>query len=334
MTRREILEELRSRAGEFVSGEELSGRLGLSRAAVWKGVDALRRDGYTVEARPGLGYRLSASPDALTEAEVRAALGPTAVVGRELHCYATVDSTNTRAKELALAGAPDGTAVVADCQSAGRGRLGRSFLSPAGKGVYLSVVLRPALSGEALLPFTALCAVAVRRAIHRVAGAQVDIKWTNDLVYGGRKLCGILTELALEGESGAVQYLVPGIGVNVGHGPEDFPPELRETATSLRLALGREVSRPALAAAELAELDALYAALLAGRTAPYLEEYRACCVTLGREAQLLRPDGSREHVLALDVDEQFGLVVRRDSGETAVIRTGEASVRGMYGYAE
>ena len=334
MSRQEVLAFLKNHPGEYLSGEQLSRQLGLSRAAVWKAVDALRRDGYVVEARTGLGYRLTDTPDVLTEAEIRGFLGPTEIVGHTLLCFPELDSTNTYAKRIALAGAEDGTVVVADCQTAGRGRMDRSFQSPAGKSVSLTALLRPALPPESLLPVTALCAVAVSRAVESVCGVQPQIKWTNDLVLNGRKLCGILTELSLEGESGQVQYLVLGIGLNVGQEPADFTGDVAKMATSLRMALGRPVSRPALAAAEIRELDRLYRALRTGRTASYLEEYRRTCLTIGQTVQLLRPNGEREIVQALDVDGQFGLIVGRADGTRMVVRSGEVSVRGMYGYAE
>ena len=334
MSRETVLELLRDGAGDFLSGEELSHRLGLSRAAVWKAVDALRREGYVVEARTGLGYRLVTAPDAMTEAEIRNFLGKTAVVGRTLKCFNELDSTNIRAKQLALEGAPDGTVVTADCQSAGRGRMDRSFQSPKGKGVYLTVLLRPHLPPERLLPVTAMAGVAVCDAVEELCGVRPGLKWPNDPVLGGKKLCGILTELSLEGETGRVQYLVLGIGVNVLHVAEDFSPEVAEMATSLSLALGHPVSRPALAAAEIRALDRLYASLLAGDLTPYLAAYRRSCVNLGRTVQLISPDGSRETAQALDVDEDFSLVVRTASGAVKTVRSGEVSVRGMYGYTE
>ena len=334
MSRQAVLNFLREHPDDYLSGQCISRQLGLSRTAVWKAVEALRRDGYVIAATTGRGYRLSGVPDALTEPEIRARLGPTERVGRTLLCFDEIGSTNTYAKEIALSGAEDGTVVTANRQTAGRGRLGREFQSPAGKGVYLTALLRPELPPERLLCVTALAGVAVCRAVEQVCGVRPGIKWTNDLVLGGRKLCGILTELSLEGESGRVQYLVIGAGLNVLHTSEDFSPEVRPVATSLAQELGRPVSRPALAAAEIAELDRLYGALCSGRTEPYLDEYRRSCVTLGKEVQLLRPDGGREHVTALDIDGQFGLVVRREDGATAMIRSGEASVRGMYGYVE
>ena len=333
MSKRTVLELLRRREGAFLSGEEISRDLGLSRAAVWKAVDALRREGYTVEARTGLGYRLAAAPDALTEPEIRRFLPPTEVVGRKLVCLAEVDSTNTRAKELAMAGEPEGLVVVADCQTAGRGRMGRSFLSPPGKGIYLSALLRPHLPPERLMSVTAMAGVAVCGAVEEICGLAPGLKWPNDPVLNGRKLCGILTELSLEAETGSLQYLVVGIGVNVLHGPADFSPEVAAIATSVAAELGHPVSRPALAAALIARLDQLRGALLSGDTGGYLEAYRRRCVNLGKRVRLLTP-GGEESGEAIDVDRGFGLVVRRDDGSVYTVRSGEVSVRGLYGYTE
>ena len=334
MSRDTVLSFLRSHGETYLSGEELSRSLGLSRTAVWKAVDALRKEGYTIEARTGLGYRLVGTPDALTEPEIRSFLGATAVVGRELRCFEELDSTNLYAKQAAMAGAPDGTVVTANCQTAGRGRMERAFQSPRDKGIYLTALLRPDLPPERLLPVTALAGVAVCRAAERVCGVKAGLKWPNDPVLNGKKLCGILTEMSLEAETGRLQYLVVGIGINVLQAPEDFPPDVREIATSLQQELGHPVSRPVLAAALIEELDQLYAALLSGDLSAYLHAYRSRCVNLGKTVQLLTPDGEREIAQAVDVDEQFGLVVRMPDGEEKAIRSGEVSVRGLYGYVE
>ncbi len=328
MSRDQIYHLLSQREGEFFSGQEISRQLGVSRAAVWKDIDALRRDGYQIEARTGLGYRLLNSPDTMVEREIRRHLS---VDCPDLRCLATVDSTNSYLKREALAGAPDGTVAAADSQTAGRGRLTRQFLSPSGKGVYLSVLLRPQLPPEQLLGATGMAAVAVARAVERVSGAAVQIKWTNDLVLNGKKLCGILTEMTLEGESGTVQSLVIGAGVNVSQAAEDFGPDVSQMAVSLAQA-GYAVSRPRLAAAMIEELYRLSKAL-GGETGKWVEEYRRRCVTLGRPVQLLWTQG-QEKAQALDIDGQFGLVIRRENGETATVRTGEVSVRGLYGYTE
>lgn len=333
MSSREAVLSLLRNEGAFLSGEEISRRLGLSRTAVWKAVDVLRREGYEIEARTGLGYRLTAVPDALTEAEIRSFLGETAVVGRELRCFAELDSTNNYLKTQTAA--PDGTAAVADSQTAGRGRMDRSFQSPKGRGIYLSVLLRPPLPPERLLPVTALAGVAVCAAVERVCGARPGLKWPNDPVLCGKKLCGILTELSLEAETGRVQSLVLGIGVNVGQGPEDFSPEVREMATSLLQALGQPVSRPRLTAALLEELDRAYAALLAGDLSAYLAAYRRDCVNLGKTVQLIPfGGGERETAQAVDVDGEFSLVIRGSGGGERTVRSGEVSVRGLWGYAD
>ena len=333
MSSRDEVWSLLREEGEFLSGQEVSRRLGLSRAAVWKAVDALRGAGYEIEARTGLGYRLAAAPDVLTEAEIRSFLGPTSVVGRELRCFDELDSTNNYLK--AQTAAPDGTAAVADSQTAGRGRMDRSFQSPKGQGIYLSVLLRPRLSPDRLPPVTALAGVAVCAAVERVCGVRPGLKWPNDPVLAGKKLCGILTEMSLEAETGRVQSLVLGIGINVGQGPEDFSPEVREVATSLGQVLGRAVSRPRLAAALLEELDRAYAALLAGDLSEYREIYRRDCVNLGKTVQLIPfGGGERETAQAVDVDGEFNLVVRGAGGRERTVRSGEVSVRGLWGYTE
>ena len=334
MSRQAVLELLRQQEGGFVSGEEISRRLGLSRTAIWKAVEALRRAGYTVEARTGLGYRLLSAPDTMTEPEIRRFLGETDRVGRTLVCLETVDSTNLYAKQLAVEGAADGTVVTADRQTAGRGRLGRDFQSPVGLGIYLTVLLRPDLPPEHLSPLTAMAGVAVCRAVEGICGLSPGLKWPNDPVLNGKKLCGILTELSLEGETGRVADVVLGIGVNVLHRPEDFTPEVREMATSLAQAVGGAVSRPALAAEIIREVDRLYDALTVGEMGPYLEEYRRRCVNLGRTVRLLTPGGDGETAEALDIDDDFGLVVRKMDGTVQTVRSGEVSVRGLYGYTE
>lgn len=330
MSKEKIFQLLRSAGASYMSGEELSRRLGVSRAAVWKAVDSLRRDGYTIDARTGLGYRLTASPDTVTEREIRRFLPPD-LDCLELRCLEEVDSTNSYLKREALAGAPHGTAAVANCQTAGRGRMTRSFQSPPGKGVYLSILLRPHLPPASLLGVTGMTAVAVCGAVEKAAGVRPQIKWTNDLVLNGRKICGILTEMAVESESGMTQSLVIGAGVNVSHTPQDFGPEVSQMATSLAQE-GYAVSRSALAAAMIEEFDRLGKAL-GGDLAPWVEAYRRDCVTLGKPVRLMWTEGQVQ-AEALDIDGQFGLLVRLPDGRETVVRTGEVSVRGLYGYVE
>ncbi len=329
MSQQRVCAALQAAEGAYLSGEELSRSIGITRAAVWKAVEALRRQGYDIEARTGRGYRLRQSPDLLRRETVEAYLSAPRADWEVLE---SVDSTNSACRRLALEGAEDGTVVMADCQTAGRGRRNRSFQSPAGRGLFLSILWRPGCTPDKLLPLTALSAVAVYRAVERVCGVNLRIKWPNDLVLHGKKLGGILTEMALEGESGLVSHAVVGIGLNVHHLPSDFEGQVRDIATSLDMELDGRVCRGKLAAALLEELDYLRGEVL---FAPekWLEPYRAACLNIGQTVQLIRGE-TRERVEAVAVDGQFGLVVRHENGELETVRSGEVSVRGLYGYAE
>ena len=241
--------------------------------------------------------------------------------------FECVDSTNLVCKRWALENAPEGSVAIAHCQTAGRGRLGRSFQSEAGLGLYLSILWRPHCSAETLMTLPALGAVAAVRAVERVCGLRCAIKWPNDLVANGRKIAGILTESVVLGSETAV---VLGIGINVSHESEDFAGEVRDIAASLEMVTGHPVSRSALAAALMEELDALRAEALA-RPELWLEAYRANCLTAGREVRVIRGDTARS-ALALDVDEGYGLRMRYGDGSEETVRSGEVSVRGLYGY--
>lgn len=245
--------------------------------------------------------------------------------------YATIDSTNDQLKRLAREGAPHGTILVADRQTGGHGRRGRSFLSPAGVGIYLSILLRPQCRPEALLHLTCAAAVAMCDAVESSAGFRPGIKWTNDLVYGGRKLCGILSELSFTPE-GMVDSAIVGIGVNCCQQPADFPPEIREIAGSLSMATGQEIHRQKVAAAMMASLCQMSQSLLPGKEA-LLNRYRADCITLGQQVSVVKADDTPRHGQALDIDRDGGLIIRFDDTEkTETVSSGEVSVRGLYGY--
>lgn len=251
-------------------------------------------------------------------------------IGSRLLCPDSIDSTNTEAKRQAAQSAEEGLVVLSRCQSAGRGRTGRSFHSPADLGLYLSALLRPKLPPEAVVNFTAWTAVAVCDAIEAACGVRPRIKWTNDLVLNGKKLCGILTELGLDQKTGALDYLVVGVGINVNHTSADFPEDIRSMATSLSIELGRPIDHAALAAQVILALDRLYARFPQDKTA-CLEQYRADCLTVGKQVRLITPTTVREAV-ATGIDEEFRLLVRYPDGTTEAVSTGEVSVRGMYGY--
>lgn len=253
---------------------------------------------------------------------------PAGTAWGEILCLEETGSTNTLLKGMALEGAPSGTVVIAHRQTAGKGRLGRSFHSPEGLGLYLSVLLRPRCAPEAVMCATGMTAAAVCRAVEKTCAARPGIKWVNDLVLGGKKLCGILAETVMTEEGLA---LILGVGVNVHHGEADFPPEVACLATSLARE-GFPASRSALAGALIGEMLELEKAL-GGDVSRWVEFYRARCVNIGRDVRLLWSDQCRR-ARALDVDGRFGLVVRYENGEQETLRTGEVSVRGLYGYTE
>ena len=244
--------------------------------------------------------------------------------------FEEVTSTNTLLKELARQGAPAGTVLVADRQTGGRGRLGRSFLSPGGVGVYLSALIRPNCAPTALMHLTCAVAVAMCDAVENAFGFRPGIKWTNDLVVGNKKLGGILTELGLDPKTGMVDHAVLGIGINCGQSESDFDESIRSMATSARMVLGKPADRDRLIAEMILALEKMDRALLTSPEA-MLERYRADCITLGQDVSIVRGDEIR-HARALDIDAEGGLIVRYDSGETGTVTSGEVSIRGLYGY--
>lgn len=262
--------------------------------------------------------------DVLTAATVQAQLG---AHPWQVTVLPTVDSTNTALKRMA--GAPGGTVLIADAQTGGRGRLGRSFSSPPGLGLYLSVLLRPQINASAVAHATLRAGLAAADAIEAVAGIRPGIKWPNDLVWQNRKLCGILCEMSADTDR--LDWLVVGVGINCGHEIADFPPELRDMAVSLRQICGRPIPRAQLAAELIRQLTALEDDL--ADPSRYLPRYAAGCITLGREVQLSRA-GQVQHAVAEGIAEDGGLLVRLDDGSRISVGSGEVSVRGMYGYAE
>ncbi len=329
MTSEKVLAWLKEYKDEFCSGAKMSAELGLSRAAVWKAVERLRQEGYAITSAPNRGYRLEESPDRLSPGELAGALEGCAL-GRSLICLGSVDSTNNYAKKLADEGAPHGTVVLTETQTAGRGRQGKSFDSPAGKGLYLSVLLRPDLPPMEVVNLTAWTAVALCDAVEQVARERPGIKWTNDLILHQKKLCGILTEMGLEAESGQLQYVVIGVGVNVSQTAEDWGDELSPIATSLEQALDRRVRRAELAAAVIRSLDRMVRDFPTEKET-YLARYRADCVTTGHQVRLLQKGGERI-AFAEGIDGDFALVVRHSDGTTETVTAGDVSVRGLLGY--
>jgi BirA family biotin operon repressor/biotin-[acetyl-CoA-carboxylase] ligase len=246
-----------------------------------------------------------------------------------LHWFQEIDSTNDYLKRNARQGIPHGTVVIADHQTGGHGRRGRSFLSPEGVGIYMSMLIRPNCAVHELMHLTCATAVALCEAVEAAAGFRPGIKWTNDLVYGKRKLGGILTELGFAPD-GKVDYAIIGIGINCCQQAEDFAPEIQDMAGSLAMVTGQPIDRSKVAAAMMEALYRMDAVLLREK-AQILDAYRGSCITLNQEISLVRGDDVR-HGYALSVDEEGALIVRFADGHTEAVSSGEISVRGMYGY--
>ena len=318
-TKEQILTLLEARQGSFVSGEELAAELNLSRAAVSKAVKQLRQEGFPIEAITNRGYRLSGQCDILSAQGVKKHLNPAFHVS----FAPSVDSTNTVLRSLSEQGAPEGTVVIAGEQTNGRGRRGRAFYSPAGTGIYLSLMLRPVNADpRQAVTLTAAAAVALCQAIEAVSGAAPEIKWVNDIFLGGKKISGILTEAAFSLESGAPEYVVVGVGINA-YAPEDgFPPELAEIAGSL---WQRPVpdGKNKLAADFLNRFWTLYTA---GDPSAFLEDYRRRSLVVGRDITVITGD-TEIPAHALGIDDSCRLLVRYENGETAALSYGEVRIR-------
>ena len=319
-TKERVGEYLNAHGGAFVSGQELSAQLGISRSAIWKAVEGLRDDGLFIEARTNKGYRLSHNGQ-LSLAMLRKLLPE-----HEILFHDDIDSTNREAKALAAQGAPDGTICISRHQSGGRGRLGRSFSSPHG-GIYLSLVLRPKVSGEGALLTTSASAVATALAIEECCHLHCQIKWVNDLYYRDKKVVGILTEGVLDLESGQLSAVVPGIGINFCTQEQDFPPEIRDKAGSLYSGPSQVpdgIDQNQLVAALVRHL-CHFCAHLEDRS--FLPEYRERNMLQDRHVYLFRSGVMVGQGLVTGLDDDARLCVRASDGTLQKIGTGEVSVR-------
>lgn len=345
-----IITLLRQR-GTYVSGQELCEKFGVSRTAVWKAVEQLKKDGYQIEAVKNRGYLLKEDATRVFgRTEIESRMG-TQWIGHNLYYYDSIDSTNAAAKKLAEEGAPDGSVIVADQQSAGRGRRGRAWASPAGANLYFTLLLRPAIAPDKASMLTLVMALAVATAIKGILGIEtvredvkteedgrgaiqegepmVGIKWPNDIVMDGRKACGILTELSLSVEQGSIDYLVIGVGINVGR--QEFPVELQGHAIALEEISGH-VSRSELLNAVLSAFEGYYAEFLSTRDLSRIkEQYDALLVNAGRQVRVLDPKGEFEGI-ARGICDTGELIVEMQDGERKTVYAGEVSVRGIYGY--
>ena len=324
----EVLSILKKNKG-FISGEKTSEKLGVSRAAVNLAVKGLRDEGYIIESVTNRGYKLITSPDVLNEGELMCYLPKERL--EKVLCLDKVNSTNTYLKEIAAEGAPAGQVVLSEEQTAGKGRLGRRFVSPKGEGLYMSYLLRPTVGAAHCIALTAHTAVAAARAVQTVTGVCCGIKWVNDLTLNKKKICGILTELSVEAESGSVQNIVIGIGINVNQKTESFPEEIKDIATSLYAETGKKICRTYLAAELIKELDIL-AEHDFKNMEEYRSEYRKKSVTVGEVIKVLK--GEKEEIgKAVKINDDYTLTVEYENGKTEALMSGEVSVRGLYNYS-
>ena len=321
--RSRILELLRKAGEAYMSGEEIAGKLGVSRTAVWKHVKELREAGYKIKSRSRSGYTLEETPDCLLPGEIKNGLR-TRFVGKDIVFFEEVDSTNRVAKQLAQKGAAAGAVVVAEAQGKGRGRLERPYFSPAGKGIWFSVILRPHILPQEAPKCTLLAAVAVAMAMKRF-GLKAEIKWPNDILHEGKKLTGILTEMSAEIDR--INYIVIGTGINVNIEEEEFPEELRDKATSLSIMKGERLPRVAFFQAVLEALDELCTVLEEEGFAPIVARWREYAVTLGQDVHVIGATGRGSFDgRAVDIDEEGALLVETADGVRRVL-AGDVSIR-------
>lgn len=322
----EILRLLRSADG-YISGQELCNRFGVSRTAVWKAINQLKEAGYEIEAQQNKGYRLMVAPDLMTEAEIKS-LMHTDWVAKEVLYFDTIDSTNTKAQELAEKGYPSGTLVVADKQESGKGRRGRSWVSPSGTGIFMTLMIKPDINPNNASMLTLVAALAVAKAITSVTGEEAMIKWPNDIVVNGKKVCGILTEMNAQFDY--INHIVVGIGINVHN--ESFPEEISQMASSLMIeAGGKRFHRAQIIAETMSYFEQYYDTFLKTQDLSALvREYDKLLVNRNKSVRVLDPkepfDGK-----AMGITPKGELIV--DTWESRkLVSSGEVSVRGIYGY--
>lgn len=323
--RTELLTMLRETT-DYVSGQKICDTFGVSRTAVWKAINQLRKNGYEIEAVPNKGYRLIEAPDILNLHELQSRK-KTTWIGSDIVCYETIDSTNAQAARLAEDKIGHGALIVADSQQAGRGRRGRSWESPAGNSVYMSILLKPDINPNNASMLTLVAAIAVSRAITQITGKQAGIKWPNDIVMNGKKVCGILTEMSAQFDY--VNHIIVGIGINVN--TESFPEEISHMATSLQLETGMRINRADLIEAVCEQFEDVYAVYLQTQDLRNLvKEYNAHLVNMHQNVKVLDAKDPYEG-RAMGITPRGELMV--DTWESRkLVSSGEVSVRGIYGY--
>jgi BirA family biotin operon repressor/biotin-[acetyl-CoA-carboxylase] ligase len=319
----EILQLLRDHSSEFLSGEEISRRLKVSRTAVWKGMNRLRMRGYEIKASTRSGYRLIQSPDLLTPSEIKPIL-KTKWMGKTVHYFHSLDSTNSKAYQLALNGVEEGEVIIAESQEKGRGRMGRQWFSPPFLNLYLSVILRPKIPPHQAPLITLMAAVATADAIQKFSGLVPLIKWPNDILLRERKVAGLLNEI--HSEMDRIHFVILGIGVNLNIDEKMFSKEIRTVATSLKIEMGRTVSRKAFLQFLLLELEGWYSILLEGGSDPILKAWRERARIKGRRVKVTS-FGETLAGVAIDLDSDGALILGTEDGRRKRVVAGDVQYK-------
>ncbi|MCY6958173.1 biotin--[acetyl-CoA-carboxylase] ligase [Clostridium brassicae] len=323
-----IIELLKQNKNNFISGQKISESLGVSRAAIWKYINSIKEDGYEIESVSRKGYKLVASPDLLTFEEIKDTLN-TKYIGRNIVHLESVDSTNNEAKKLANKDVIEGTVVIAEEQTMGKGRLGRNWVSPKYKGVWMSIILTPDINPMNVPKVTQVAAASVIMGFKK-NGIEAFVKWPNDIVINGKKVCGILTEMS--GEINKVNYVVIGIGINVNINEEEFPKEVSAVASSLKIQSGKTISRKEVVSSTLNYFEELYEEFI---TKENIDTSIKICkensILLGKEIKVIERN-KKLLAKALDLSDEGRLIVQYSNGKVEEIMSGEVSVRGINGY--
>ncbi|QGU96686.1 biotin--[acetyl-CoA-carboxylase] ligase [Clostridium bovifaecis] len=324
----EIISLLKENENSFISGEKISSSLGVTRAAIWKHIKAIREDGYEIESVSRKGYRLISSPDLLSLEEIKPSL-TTKLIGKDIKYLDSIDSTNNEAKRLASEGTPEGTIVISEEQISGRGRLGRNWVSLKYKGIWMSIILRPDIEPMYVPEITQIAAAAVCK-VTRELGIETYIKWSNDIILNYKKVCGILTEMS--GEINKVNYVVVGIGMNVNIEEDEFPEEVKSTATSLKIEQGVSIRRKELVAKILNKFEELYEEFITENSIKTsIEICRRYSILIGKNIRIINR-GNETIAEAIGLSDEGKLIVRYENGKVEEIISGEVSVRGLHGY--
>jgi BirA family biotin operon repressor/biotin-[acetyl-CoA-carboxylase] ligase len=321
-TKQKLLNYLKQAPQQWVSGQQISNQLGITRAAIWKHINTLKDEGHTIQSAPRKGYRLEKAADLITAEDIRTCLNTRVMGQAQIICLPQTDSTNSQAKRLADEGAPEGTVVVAESQTGGRGRRGRSWFSPAGQSIYTSIILRPPMAPAQAPQITLMTAVAAARALQEATGLNATIKWPNDILIADKKIAGILTEISTEMD--AVDYVVVGLGINVNTTAADMPPDIQSIATSVRIESGARFPRTDLLCSLLQHFESSYETLQRDGFRPIMAQWRQMSDIIGQPVYVDVLDVRHTGIVEA-VDDDGVLILKDENGQRHRIFSGDVT---------